>query len=70
MSTLGEGIKEVIWHILLTVCTGTECLVQDVQWFESKIECDKMLIEYIDIPPDGDWDSVEYICKPLGSEGT
>ena len=70
MITLEEGIKEVIWHILLTVCAGSNCLVQDVQWFESKIECDKMLIEYIDIPSDGDWDSVEYICKPLGSEGT
>jgi len=26
-----------------------------------------MLKVYADIPADGDWDTVEYICKPVGS---
>lgn len=59
---------EIIWHILLTVCTGSTCLEQDVQWFNTKAECDQMLVEYANIPTDGDWDSVEYICKPVGSK--
>ena len=26
-----------------------------------------MMVEYVDIPVDGDWDTVEFICKPVGS---
>ena len=61
---------ELIWHILLTVCLGSTCIDQDVQWFETKDECSKMLKAYTDVPPDGDWDTVEYICKPVGSKAT
>jgi len=24
---------EIIWHILLTVCLGSTCIEQDIQWF-------------------------------------
>jgi hypothetical protein len=61
---------EVVWHILLTVCLGSTCIEQDVQWFETKVDCDNMLIEYLEVPADGDWDTVEYVCKPVGSRGT
>ncbi|OUW32549.1 MAG: hypothetical protein CBD31_01870 [Flavobacteriaceae bacterium TMED171] len=61
---------EIIWHIVLTVCLGSTCLEQDVQWFEDKAECEKMLKSYSEIPTDGDWDSVDYICKPVGSLST
>ena len=61
---------EIIWHIILTVCLGSTCLEQDVQWFENKTECEEMLKAYSEIPPDGDWDSVDYICKPVGSLST
>ena len=57
----------VIWHILLTVCSGSTCLEQDVQWFDSEKECQTMLVEYVAIPTDGDWDTVTYVCKPKGS---
>ena len=60
----------MIWHILLTICSGSTCLTQDVQWFEDRTECETMLVKYAEIPADGNWDSVEYICKPLGSRGT
>ena len=63
-------MNEIIWHILLTVCLGSSCVEQDVQWFDDKADCDKMLQIYAEIPADGDWDSVEYICKPVGSEAT
>lgn len=58
---------ELIWHILLTVCLGSTCIEQDVEWFETKIECEKVLNVYSEMPADGDWDSVEYQCKPVGS---
>ncbi len=58
---------EIIWHILLTVCIGSTCVEQDVQWFDNEPECKEMLVIYTGIPSDGDWDTVEYICKPLGS---
>ena len=63
-------MTEIIWHILLTVCVGSTCLEQDVQWFENRAQCEIMLMQYAEIPADGDWDSVEYICKPVGSKGT
>tara|TARA_Y100001972_G_C7617391_1_gene309596 strand:- start:1006 stop:1194 length:189 start_codon:yes stop_codon:yes gene_type:complete len=60
---------DIIWHILLTVCIGSECISQDIQWFDNREQCEKMLIDYATIPTDGGWDSVEYICKPVGSRG-
>ena len=59
---------EIIWHILLTVCLGSDCVEQDIQWFDTKEECNQMLKKYSEIPADGDWDTVDYICKPVGSE--
>jgi hypothetical protein len=62
-----------IWHILLTVCLDTQqtqCKSQDVQWFEKEQECKKMIEVYRAIPTDGDWQTVHYICKPVGSRGT
>jgi hypothetical protein len=61
---------EFIWHILLTVCSGSTCIEQDVQWFDTQSKCEYAMIEYVEIPPDGDWDSVEYVCKPVGSKST
>ncbi len=60
---------EIIWHILLTVCLGSDCISQDIQWFDEEQQCKEMLVTYSSIPPDGDWDTVEYICKPVGSKG-
>ena len=61
---------EVIWHILLTVCLGSTCLEQDIQWFDTKEECNEILPSYVELPADGDWDTVEYVCKPVGSKAT
>ena len=27
---------QTIWHILLTVCLGSNCIEQDVQWFDEE----------------------------------
>ena len=61
---------EIIWHILLTVCLGSTCLEQDIQWFESKKDCDDMLQVYTELPTDGDWDTIQDVCKPVGSTST
>ena len=61
---------ETVWHLLLTVCIDSTCLDQDIQWFDSRQSCETMLVQYATIPTDGDWDSVEYICKPVGSLST
>ena len=64
---------EFIWHILLTVCMSNECRYQDVQWFEgpnAQTQCNASLQLYKDIPNDGDWDTVTWECKPLGSKQT
>ena len=58
---------QIIWHILLTVCINTECRTQDIQWFDTEMECKVSLELYKQIPPDGHWHTVEYVCKPLGS---
>ena len=58
---------EFVWHILLTVCSGSTCLEQDVQWFDTKTKCETELVEYVDMPTDGHWDTVTYICKPVDS---
>lgn len=60
-------MEGIIWHLLLTVCAGSTCLSQDIQWFDDKTTCELALVRYQEIPPDGDWDSVEYICKPKDS---
>ena len=61
---------EIIWHLILTVCLGTTCLEQDIQWFDEEQECKAVLPIYTSVPADGDWDTVTYECKPLGSTGT
>ena len=61
---------EIIWQILLTVCLGSTCIDQDIQWFENKTDCVEMLQTYTELPIDGDWDTVEYECKPIGSTAT
>jgi len=58
---------EIVWHILLTVCLQGTCAEQDVQWFDEEQECKSMLHVYRSIPTDGDWDTIDYVCKPVGS---
>ena len=44
------------------------CIKQDVQWFEEKYQCVEMKALHEELPIDGDWKSVEYVCKPVGSK--
>ena len=60
-------MMQFIWHILLTVCLDSQCVTQDVQWFDTKQQCVEMKLIHEDIPLDGDWKEVTYKCKPVGS---
>ena len=62
-----------IWHLLLTACLDTQmmqCATQDVQHFDTQNQCEKALVEYTEIPPDGPFQTVEWQCKPIGSSST
>lgn len=53
--------------MLLIVCSSDQCFTQDIQWFESQKECKTTIVQYLEIPPDGNWDSIQYVCKLKGA---
>ena len=46
---------EVIWGLLLTVCSGSTCIDQDIEQFTSRDKCEIMLVQHAELPADGDW---------------
>ena len=58
---------QVIWELLLTVCLYSECKTQSVQLFDYEYQCEHMRELVEEIPKDGHWTSVNYLCKPQGS---
>ena len=59
---------ELIWTLLLTACfSDTNCLYQNVQFFENKEECVVLKTE-LEVMRDGDWKTIDYQCRPLGSQ--
>jgi hypothetical protein len=58
-----------MWTIILTVCTMTTCLEQEVRTgFETRETCSEVLQLYREVPSNGDWKSVEYKCVILGAK--
>lgn len=58
-----------MWTIILTVCTISTCLHQEIRTgFETRELCREVLPDYLDIPQDGHWKSVEYDCVIPGGE--
>ena len=65
-----EKTMEILWTLLLTVCiTDTHCINQRVDLFETEEQCLVSRMSHKDLPIDGDWKTVDFICKPLGSKG-
>ena len=55
---------EIIWVLLLTVCSNTGCIIQEVPEVKDEQEC--QLIEELIMthyPSDGDWVSITWECK-------
>ena len=59
---------EVIWTLLLTVCSTSHCATQTVQWFEEKPQCVEMKLLHEELPQDGQWKSVNYKCAIVGAK--
>jgi len=57
---------EVIWILLLTVCSSSHCATQTVQWFDEKPKCIEMKLIHEKLPKDGAWKSIEYTCTVKG----
>ena len=59
----------MIWSLILTACTTTVCLEQNIQWFEDKQECIEFKLLHEELPEDGNWNTIKYNCKlPNGVE--
>lgn len=56
-------MTEIIWTLLLTVCSDANCATQTIQWFEEKPQCVEMRQIHEELPIDGHWKSVEYTCS-------
>jgi len=59
---------EIIWSLILTVCSSATCAMQTIQWFEEKPQCIEMKQIHEDLPIDGSWQSVEYKCIIVGAK--
>ena len=59
---------EIIWSLMLTVCSTAYCGTQTIQWFDEKPDCIEMKTVHENIPTDGDWKSIEYRCTVVGAK--
>jgi len=59
---------EVIWTLLLTVCSTSHCATQAVQRFEEKSQCVEMRLLHEELPQDGGWKTVDYKCTIVGAQ--
>ena len=53
---------EIIWVLLLTVCSNTGCIIQEVPEVKDEQECHYQRINDT-LPSDGDWVSITWECK-------
>lgn len=56
------------WILILTVCDLQGCVSQKVDNYENEEVCLIDKADYEQIPRDGGWKSINYICKPANSE--
>ena len=54
---------EIIWDLLLTVCSNTGCISQEVLEVKDEQECHYQRISHDTLPSDGDWVSITWECK-------
>ena len=59
---------EVIWSLMLTVCSQDTWATQTIPWFEEKPKGGEMRTLHEELPIDGDWKSVTYKCTVVGAK--
>ncbi len=52
----------MIWSLMLTACMQSTCVEQSIQWFEDKQECIEYKLLHEELPKDGNWSTVDYVC--------
>ena len=63
---------EFLWAVYLTTCLNGQCYTQEIHRYDppmAQYKCERLLEVYASIPADGNWDTIEWVCKPLNSEG-
>lgn len=58
----------IVWVLLLSVCNTEQCITQTVLETSAKDRCMYHKIMHEQLPKDGDWKSITYICKPKNSQ--
>ena len=58
---------ELIWALILSVCTTDRCITQTVLETDEQDMCIVEKVLHEQLPQDGDWKTVEYKCKLLNT---
>ena len=58
---------EIIWVLILSVCTIDRCITQNVLETNAQDKCMNEKILHEELPQDGGWKTVEYKCQLLNS---
>ena len=58
---------DIVWVLILSVCSTNQCVTQTISSYQNEEQCIVIKNEHERIPEDGDWKSVNYICKPENS---
>lgn len=58
---------EIIWVLILSVCSSEQCISQIVLETTAKDRCMYQKVMHEQLPPDGPWKTIEYKCKPKNS---
>jgi hypothetical protein len=61
---------EIIWVLILSVCTTDHCITQTVLETTAQDKCLNEKVLHEQLPSDGDWKTVEYKCEILNSVET
>ena len=61
---------EIVWVLVLSVCTSSQCLSQEVIETVDQDRCISEKLMYEKLPQDGNWNTVKYECKIKNGETT
>jgi len=65
--SIEEKVMEIVWVLLLSVCSTNQCITQTVLETTAKDKCIYHKVMHEQVPPDGSWGSIEYTCQPKDS---
>ena len=54
---------EIVWVLVLSVCTSSQCISQEVLQTTDQDQCISQKTMHEKLPQDGNWNSVKFECK-------